>query len=172
MSGVLIPNLDTGSTPVSSIEMTKRTTEPDRVLLFFIRYPTEFSPDRPPSKKKIARIPRFSPYFRSFFESLAAKGFRRFPPHFHRLSTVPDRQITPQYTTFQQLPAHSPQVIHRFFLRSLIDTFVASGSTITLPQNLWQNLATSVQDGDSASAVAQLTPDLANVFGLTDFYLD
>jgi hypothetical protein len=91
---------------------------------------------------------------------------------FHRLSTAPDRQITPQYTTFQQLPAHSPQVIHRFFLRSLIDTFVASGSTITLPQNLWQNLATLVREGDSASAVAQPTPDLANVFGLTDFYLD
>jgi hypothetical protein len=146
------------STPVSSIEMTKRTTESDRVLLFFIRYPTKFSPDRPPRQKKIARIPRFSPYFRGFFESLATQRFQHFPPAFHGLSTALDRQITPQYTTFQQLPRHSPQVIHRVFLRSPIDTFAASGSTITLPGNLWQNLATSVRNGDLARS-AQLTPN-------------
>jgi hypothetical protein len=96
--------------------------------------------------KKFWENRTFSQYFASFLKINARKQFQALSQPFTRLSTVIDRQITPQFTTFQQPINPSQQVIHRVFLRRQIVTFTASGSTISIPQNLWQNLATSVRN--------------------------
>jgi hypothetical protein len=137
MSGVLIPNLDTGSTPVSSIPSKKPQ---------FARRVVVFCASGCQSPKKFRGNRTFSQYFASFLEIIARKQFQVLSRSFHPLSTVPDRQITPQFTTFQQPPNPSQQVIHRVFLRRQIVTFIGSGSTISIPTNLWQNLATSVRN--------------------------
>jgi hypothetical protein len=77
-------------------------------------------------------------------ESGFESAFQRISTPFHKLSTRLDRQVTDQYTTFQQLLSDFPQVIHSFFTRRKIATLSPRVSTISIPENLWQNLATAI----------------------------
>jgi hypothetical protein len=96
--------------------------------------------------KKITPYPTFSQYFARFSETFATSLFQEFSRDFNRLSTALDRQITPQLTTFQQRIPTSAQLLHSFFLLRYFATFATRGSTISIPRNLWQNLATSVRN--------------------------
>ncbi len=68
-------------------------------------------------RKKFRGNWTFSQYFSGLGETISKQQFQAFSGAFHGLSTALDRQITPQFTTFQQHINGSQQIIHRFFLR-------------------------------------------------------